>query len=111
MTVRGPETQATPAYSPAETEFLGILFKPGVFMPGFPAKMVMDRQDLDLPEATDRSFWLKGSAWQFPDYEDADTFVNRLVHEGLLIYDPIVGEVSRGNPVEMSVRTVQRRFL
>ncbi len=111
MTVRGPETRATPAYSPAETEFLGIVFKPGVFMPSFPAKIVMDRQDLNLPEANDRSFWLHGSAWEFPDYENADTFVDQLIHDELLVYDPIVKEVSRGHPVEMSLRTVQRRFL
>jgi AraC-like DNA-binding protein len=111
MTVRGPETQATPAYNPAEAEFLGVLFKPGVFMPSFPARTVRDRQDLTLPKATDRSFWLNGSAWQFPTYENVDTFIDRLVCEGLLIRDPIVGEVSKGQPVEMSLRTVQRRFL
>ena len=42
ITVRGPASRATPAFCPAEAEFIGIQFKPGVFIADFPAKMVMD---------------------------------------------------------------------
>jgi AraC-like DNA-binding protein len=111
ITLRGPATRATPAFCPADAEFFGIQFKPGVFMPNLPAKMVMDRHDLNLPEATSQSFWLNGHAWQYPDYENADTFVNWLVRDGLLVYDPVVDAVLEGQPVEMSLRTVQRRFV
>ena len=111
FTVRGPETRATPAYGPANAEFFGIQFKAGTFMPNLPAKMIMDRHDLELPDATSKSFWLNGSAWQFPDFENADTFVNRLVHDGLLAFDPVVSAVLQEQPVKMSLRTVQRRVL
>jgi hypothetical protein len=111
LTVRGPETVATPAYSPANAEFIGILFKPSAFMPQLPAQMVMDRRDLGLPEANSKSFWLQGSMWQYPEYENADTFVERLVREGLLVADPAVEEALRGQPPRMSLRTLQRRFL
>jgi helix-turn-helix protein len=111
LTVRGPETRATPAYCPAEAEFIGIQFKAGTLMPTFPAKMVMDRQDANLPEASSQSFWLNGSAWQYPDYENADTFVEGLVRDGLLLGDPVVGAVLRGQALELSLRSVQRRFL
>ncbi|HLO32819.1 MAG TPA: helix-turn-helix domain-containing protein [Anaerolineales bacterium] len=111
ITVRGPATRATPAYGPAEAEFFGIQFRAGVFMPKLPPKLVMDRHELNLPNATGRSFWLNGSAWEFPDYENAETFVDWLIQEGLLAYDPVVGEVLKGHPAEMSLRTVQRRFL
>jgi len=111
LTVRGPETKATPAYGPADAEFMGIMFKVGAFMPRLPATMVMDRHDVHLPEATSKSFWLNSSAWQFPDFENADTFVDWLVRDGLLIRDPLVDAVLQGNRVEMSPRTVQRRFL
>jgi hypothetical protein len=111
LTVRGPETRATPAYGPPDAEFTGILFKVGAFMPRLPATMVMDRRDVNLPEATSKSFWLDGSAWQFPDFENADTFVDRLVHDGLLVRDTLVEDVLHGHRVEMSPRTVQRRFL
>jgi AraC-like DNA-binding protein len=111
MTVRGPETRATPAYGPADAEFFGIQFKAGAFMPKLPAKMVMDRRDLNLPSATSQSFWLNGSTWQFPDFDNAETFVDWLVRDDLLVSDPVVGAVLQGQPVKMSLRTVQRRFL
>jgi AraC-like DNA-binding protein len=111
LTVRGPETKATPARERANVEHFGIRFKPGVFMPYMPAKMVIDRRDLHLPEATSKSFWLNGSAWEFPDYENADTFVDWLIHDSLLVYDPVVEAILKGQPVDLSLRTVQRRFL
>lgn len=111
MTVRGPETMATPATGLADAEFFGIQFRVGTFMPDLPPQMVMDRRDLHLPGANSKSFWLHGSAWQFPDFENADTFVDWLARDGLLVSDPIVAAVLRGQAVEQSLRTVQRRFL
>jgi AraC-like DNA-binding protein len=80
-------------------------------MPYIPAKMVIDRRDLSLPEATSKSFWLNSSAWEFPEYENADTFVDRLIRDGLLVCDPVVESTLKGEPVDLSLRTVQRRFL
>ena len=111
LTVRGPETKATPADCPADAEFFGIVFKLGTFMPHLPARNLLDRKDATLPEATSQSFWLHGSAWQFPDYENADTFVARLVREELLVHEPVVDAVLQNRPLEMSLRSVQRRFL
>jgi hypothetical protein len=111
LTIRGPETRATPAFCPPDAEFFGIVFKPGAFMPKFPASMVMDRQDIELPLASSKSFWLNSSAWQFPDFENAETFINRLVREDLLVHDPVIDVALREEPQIMSRRTVQRRFL
>ncbi len=112
FTVRGPETKATPIECQwTEGEFLGISFKPGIFMPHLPPENLRDWRDVNLPEVTDTSFWLYGSVWQFPDYENADTFVGRLVHDGLLVRDPVVEAVLQGQPHKMSLRTVQYRFL
>lgn len=111
MTVRGGSSSAAPADNPPEAEFFGIQLKPGVFIPHLPASMVAGRHDLSLPEASGDSFWLKGSAWQYPDFENADTFLQRLVHDGLLVCDPVVSAVLGGQPVETTVRTVRRRFL
>jgi len=111
FTVRGPEIRATPAYCPPDAEFIGIVFKPGTFIQHLPAGMVMDRQDMNLPDANSQSFWLNGRAWQFPEYENADTFVDWLVRDGLLVHDALVDAVIRGEPLDMSLRTVQRRFL
>jgi hypothetical protein len=73
--------------------------------------MVKDRRDLNLPQAGNNSFWLDGSAWEFPSFENADTFINRLVREGLLACDPLLDVALREQPSFMSRRTIQRRFL
>lgn len=111
ITARGPSLKAMPVSNFAGAEFIGIQFRPGVFLRDLPPRTIMDRHEQNLPNATGNSFWLNGAAWQFPDFENADTFINRLVCEEELVYDPLVGEVLKGQPVEMSLRTVQRRFL
>lgn len=111
LTVRGPETKATRMDFPAGAEWFGIDFRLGTFMPHLPPGDVMDLQDVNLPEATSQSFWLHGSAWQFPNYENADTFVDRLVREGLLVRDPVVDAVLQGYPPPLSPRSLQYRFL
>ncbi len=110
ITVRRPETKATEADYPSGVEFFGIIFKPGTYMPHLPIKKLRDRQDMTLPEATHQSFWLLGAAWQIPTYENADTFVNRLIREDLLAADPVVEAVLRNQAPPMSLRTLQRRF-
>jgi hypothetical protein len=110
FTLRGPETKAAPAPIPAQAEWLGITFQLGTFMPDFPPGGLLDRQDVNLPDASGKSFWLGGSAWEYPTYENADTFVNRLVREGLLARDPLVHEVMQDYPPDFSPRTLQYRF-
>ena len=111
ITLRGPATKAMPAYNPQDAEFVGIQFKPGVFIPDFPTISLAEGHDLNFPEAAADSFWLKGSAWKYPDFESADTFVDRLIHEDLLVVDPVVDSVISRQPVEMSLRNIRRRFL
>lgn len=111
LTVRGPEMTATLADFPADAEWLGITFKLGIYMPHLPPRILRDRRDATLPEATSKSFWLNGSAWQFPDYENADTFVSWLVRDHLLVRDLVVDAVLQGRPEEVSLRSVQRHFL
>jgi len=110
LTVRGPETKATPLHCSADGEWLGIRFKLGTVMPHLPASNLVDG-DVNLPNAASRSFWLHGSAWQFPDFENADTFVDRLVRGGLLVREPVVDAALQGQLKDLSLRTAQRHFL
>jgi hypothetical protein len=111
-TVRGPETKATPLqYQWIGAEWLGIRFRPGAFMPDLPPRNLLDRSDVNLPEATHTSFWLHGSTWEFPNFENADTFVSRMAREGLLVRDPVVEAVLRGRPTALSPRAIQYHFL
>ena len=111
VTVRGPETKVTPLdVTLVGTEFFGIVFKLGTVMPYLPASTLVDG-DVDLPEASSKSFWLNGSAWESPDFENVETFVDRLVHEDVLVVDPVVKAVLQDQPQAISSRTVRRRFL
>lgn len=110
LTVRGPETKASTSYCPPGAEHFGIQFKHGVVMPFLLPGQLKDGM-LDLPQAGDHTFWLAGSAWQFPDYENADTFVSRLARLGLLVFDPVIDTALHARPQELSERSIQRRFL
>jgi len=111
ITLRGPETTATTADCPAEGEWLGIRFKLGTFMPQLPPGRLRDRRDVTLPDATSHSFWLNGSAWDYPDFENAETFVARLVRKGIIARDPSVDAAVHGQRHTLSLRSAQRHFL
>src|SRR5262245_50999521 len=90
LTVGGPETKATEADCPSDGEWLGIRFKLGSYIPAFAPSELKDRHDVTLPGATGKSFWLNGSAWEYPDFENADTFVARLVNKGIVVSDSAI---------------------
>jgi hypothetical protein len=106
----GPWTTAGVAHYAEGAEILWIKFKLGAFMPHLPAGRFRDTETV-LPSASSRSFWLKGSAWEFPDHENAETFVDRLVRNGVLVRDPLVDTVLRDRLQGLSPRTVRYRFL
>jgi hypothetical protein len=111
LTVRGPETKATMADCPPQGEWFGVLFKLGTFMPLMRSTDLRDRNDVTLPNATTRAFWLNGSAWEFPNFENMETFVNRLARCGLIRGDRMVERALRGEPQNVTTRTEQRRVL
>jgi hypothetical protein len=111
FTLRGPETQATLAELPADGEWFAIRFKVGTFVPHLTPANLIDRRDVTLPAATRHSFWLNGSAWDYPDFENAETFVSRLFTKGILVRDPIVGAALAGGAETLPARTLQRHFL
>jgi AraC-like DNA-binding protein len=111
LTVRGPETRATTADCPADGEWMGIQFELGTFMPLLPAGALRDRNDATLGEASSRSFFLDGSTWEYPSFDNAETFVRRLVNAGLIVADPYVQDVLHDQSRRRSRRTEQRRVL
>ena len=110
MSVRGPETVASPAPIPEDAEFFGIVFKHGEYMPSLPKQELVD-YEIHLPESRKNSFQFQGASREFPTFENADTFVNRLVQDGLVTHDFIVDDVLRGQTRDLSLRSLQRRFL
>ena len=111
VTVRGPETRANPLGDcPGNGEWLGILFKVGTHLVHLPTGKLVDAE-VNLPTVLSTSFWLFDSAWQLPDYENADTFVDWLVRKGELARDPIVNAALQGHLKDRDPRTLQRPFL
>lgn len=110
LTLRGPETRMTTAECPAGGEWVGIRLRLGSFFRQFPAASLRDRQDVTLAGATMRSFWLNGSALEYPTFENAEALISRLVRSGLIHQDSTVDRALSGEPAALSVRSVQRHF-
>ena len=91
-------------------ELLWIRFKLGAFMPHMPIKDMLDTE-AGLPAASGQNFWLKGSAWQFPSYENADTFVDHLMRQEVIVSDPLVTAALDDQSPALPDRTLRHRFL
>jgi len=109
LSVRGAETKATRAPVPADGEFFGIVFNHGAFLSDLPTAELVNHA-IHMPQAGRNSFWFRGRAWQFPNFENADTFVRRLLRAGALEHDQVVIDALRGRPSQLSLRSVRRRF-
>lgn len=110
VSVQGPMTKAMHKIQPEGAEWLVIKFRLGAFMPNVPIQHLVDDVTF-LPPAAHRRFWLKGAAWAYPDFENADTFVNRLIRAELIVNDPVVHAMLNDETPGYSIRTIRRRFL
>jgi len=88
-----------------------VLFKLGAFMPRMRPGDLRDRSDLTLPKFHEALVLARGSTWEFPTFENIETFVNRLVRAGLIVTDPVVEAAIRGGPQDIAPRTEQRRVM
>ncbi|MDR3575030.1 MAG: helix-turn-helix domain-containing protein [Anaerolineaceae bacterium] len=108
--VVGPLTKSGFISYSAGAELLWIKFALGTFMPDWPAKDFLDLETV-LPDASSQSFWLNGSTWQFPNYDNVEIFVNRLVRDKVLVCDPLIKAALQDQLPEMPPRTLRHRFL
>ncbi len=108
--IAGPLTTAGVVSYTEGAEILWIKFKLGTYMPHLSLRKALDKET-PLPGGAGRSFWLKGRTWQFPDFDNAETFIERLVRDEVLVCDPIVNALLQGVSYEMAPRTIRHRFL
>src|SRR3990172_6021693 len=108
LLVVGPWTTAGVASWGEGAEILWIKFKLGTFMPHLSPRDSLD-VETSLPGAASHSFWLNGSAWQFPDYENVGAFADRLVRDEVLVRDPVVNAALQDQLSETPLRTVRHR--
>jgi len=111
FTLHGPETKPREVHCPADGEWFAIRFKAGTFMPGMPVSSLIDGNDVHLPRAFRNRFRLDGSAFDIPDLDNAEVFVDQLVRRGLLVRDAGVAAALAGDDDALHARTTQRHFL
>ena len=106
-----PRRQQLPLTVLAEGEWVAIRFKIGNFMPAISARGSAGSQGCK-PSAGYRTFFLaQWLAFGYPDFDNAETFVNRLAKSGVISHDPIVDETLQRPTCEVSLRSAQRHFL
>jgi len=110
ITLRGPETQPREVDCPPNGEWFAIRFKAGTFMPALPVSRLLNGSDINLPGAMRSRFRLDGSAWEIPNFDNAEVFVDRLVRRGLLVRDASVAAALAGDADALNARTAQRHF-
>ncbi len=109
--VVGPLQTAGVASWGGGAEILWVKFRLGTYMPHLPVKNYLDSETTLPGAASANSFWLHSSAWQFPTYENVETFIDRLVRQDVLGFDPVVRAALRDQPQDVPSRTVRHRFL
>lgn len=87
-----------------------ISFAPGAYMPEYPGDTLLDKTEF-LPNFDENHFMLAGHTFEFPTYETAEQFVEKLVRLGILTSDKIVDDVMKGRQAALSERAVQRHFV
>ncbi|MEL7435284.1 MAG: helix-turn-helix domain-containing protein [Chloroflexota bacterium] len=110
LRIPGPYATSGVVTFPAGAEILWIRFKVGVYMPHLLTRQLLDNE-MTLPNASDNTFWLHSTVWQFPNYENVDTFVQHLMHEEILTVEPTVNAMLNGEQPDISPRTLRHRFL
>jgi AraC-like DNA-binding protein len=109
--LRGPATKASPLSCPKDTEYFGVEFRFGAYLPMFPPAGLANLNDAVLPTLPNGRILLDGTEWEMPTAMNVDVFVDRLVSAGLLVVDPLIEELRHGAVRGMSERTAQSRFV
>lgn len=109
--LRGPATRATRLTCPPDTEYFGVDFRLGAYLPLFPPDGLVNLNDAVLPSLPGGRVLLDGAAWEMPTPANVDVFVDRLLRAGLLVVDPLVEDLRDGDVRGMPARTAQSRFV
>jgi hypothetical protein len=110
--LRGPVTKAATLSCPPDSEYFGVDFRLGAYLPMFPPAGLADGQDCVLPRLPDGRILLGGRAWEVPTPQNVDVFIDRLERAGLLVVDPMIEELWHGGAVRgLPERTAQSRFV
>lgn len=111
VVLRGPVTRASVADCPPDGEWLGVRFRMGAYLPGVPTTSLRDHRSLFLPALGQDRFWLGDRAWEIPTFDSAEALVGRMAAARVIRRDDIVDRAFDGRHLNVTLRSVQRRFL
>jgi AraC-like DNA-binding protein len=107
----GPTSLATAVTYVKGSEYFGIRFELGAFLPHVSAGQLRNRT-VQLPNEGKAKFCLGRSVWELPTYENVEGFVTELARLDLVVSDPVVvAALSHEQTSALSLRSVQRHFL
>ncbi|MEM9953464.1 MAG: helix-turn-helix domain-containing protein [Chloroflexota bacterium] len=110
VSIEGARTNTFTKLETAETKFLVIQFKHGVYLPKIPAGELLN-VDIHLPDVLSKTFCLGSEYWEIPTYDTVEHFVARLAKTDTLVQDAQVVNALAGELTTGSERTIRRRFL
>ncbi|MDB5707721.1 MAG: hypothetical protein JWN66_4837 [Sphingomonas bacterium] len=109
-TLRGPVSKGALIECPPNGEWLAVRFRLGTYLPQIPTATLIDHQNMDLPLLSHGRFWLSGRGWEIPSYDNAENFVARLAHAGVIARSHAIDAAIEGDSDRMCRRSVQRHF-
>jgi len=110
VAVQGPETGATTAPVPPDTEFVGIRLSLGTALEQVPTERLVDA-GAEFAPASRGSMQILGHTLPLLTFDDAEALVQRLLRSGLIVRDTMVSDVLRGWSPDVTARTIRRHFV
>lgn len=104
----GPRIESLPIRSRRGESYWGVELAAHVVIPGVD-KAVLRGAIAELPVADDQ-VTIRAHAYPIPGFEELETFVSRLLADGVLVADPDVRRALGGDVAGLSRRSWQRRF-
>ena len=109
LSIWGASASANKFTCPSGATVLGIRLRQGIFAPSIKSQNLIN-QHVTLPNRNHKKFELNGLGWQFPEPDEAEIFVEKLINRGILSYNAVVDDVLAGISADLSIRSVQRHF-
>jgi AraC-like DNA-binding protein len=110
LLLSGPTSKAYADPFKVGDEALTIRLRTGVYLP-FMAGAKLTDAEMFLPNANSKRFWLHGSSIAFPNFENAEMFIEHLVKIRLLGQNTLLEAALQNRTLHSNLRTMQRNSL
>lgn len=106
--ITGPNTRPVTYSYYAGQWALGLQFREGVYLPGFPAREVINT--IRPVQGGNGMVQIKGHDFDIPRLDEVEEFVDSLYRHGLLARDVVVEQTLQKGTASAPMRSVQRHF-